>query len=50
VAIEELLSKASEDIQLGFEGLLQERLGRPLENRLLDKAYEDFLDSILQAD
>lgn len=50
VAIEELLSKASEDIQLGFELLLQERLGRPLENRLLDKVYQDFLDSILQAD
>jgi predicted RNase H-like HicB family nuclease len=50
VAIEEVLEKASESIELGFEGILQERLGRPLENRLLVTTCSEFLGSILETD
>jgi len=50
VAIEEVLEKAPENIQFGFEGILEEQLGRPLENRLLEATCSEFIDSILETD
>jgi hypothetical protein len=47
VPIDEILEKAPKEIQYGFEGLLAERLGRPLQNQMLEKKCNEFLDSIL---
>lgn len=48
VNIEGILDKVPTDIQLGVEGLLEEEIGRPLENLLLEKTCDEFLDSILE--
>lgn len=50
VAIEAVLEKATENVESGFESILEEQLGRPLENRLLETTCHEFLDTILKID
>ncbi|MCG2794919.1 MAG: hypothetical protein L6427_03455 [Actinomycetia bacterium] len=50
VSIEEVLEAATKDVATGFDSILEERLGRPLENRMLKHAADVFFDSIIETE